>query len=233
MSTVYAQLTEGYSLQCPPSPESSSDSASSPTHSLPYAPSLPPTVSPRYRQYSLPDISQLRFSDGAVASNPYPQHTSRFSSSDRTVEPPVSDGAATSNPYPQHPTFGFSESDGTLVPLDVAESPVDGHASTPRASLHQAIAHPYARLYAKGEAKKRNRKIWSHTLEKTLFNSHELSTMGAPHRRTIYTASLEAHVDRLHAQLLALGLYPIPFSQLEPYRGLNSKTAKVSGWRAR
>lgn len=51
--------------------------------------------------------------------------------------------------------------------------------------------------------------------------------MGAPHRRTIYIASLEAHVDRLHAQLLSIGLYPIPFEKLEPYRGLNSKTAKV------
>lgn len=51
--------------------------------------------------------------------------------------------------------------------------------------------------------------------------------MGAPHRRTIYMASLEAHVDRLHAQLLSIGLYPIPFEKLEPYRGLNSKTAKV------
>ena len=51
--------------------------------------------------------------------------------------------------------------------------------------------------------------------------------MGAPHRRTIYIASLEAHVDRLHAQLLSIGLYPIPFDKLEPYRGLNSKTAKV------
>lgn len=51
--------------------------------------------------------------------------------------------------------------------------------------------------------------------------------MGAPHRRTIYIASLEAHIDRLHNQLLSIGLYPIPFERLEPYRGLNSKTAKV------
>lgn len=51
--------------------------------------------------------------------------------------------------------------------------------------------------------------------------------MGAPHRRTIYTASLEAHVDRLHEQLLGLSLFPVPFEKLEPYRGLNSKTAKV------
>lgn len=53
------------------------------------------------------------------------------------------------------------------------------------------------------------------------------STMGAPHRRTIYMASLEAHIDRLHNHLLSFGLYPVPFSRLEPYRGLNSKTAKV------
>lgn len=52
--------------------------------------------------------------------------------------------------------------------------------------------------------------------------------MGAPRRRTIYTASLEAHVDQLHAQLLEHGLYPLPFEKLEPFHGLNSKTAKVS-----
>lgn len=28
------------------------------------------------------------------------------------------------------------------------------------------------------------------------------STIGAPKRRKIYTASLEAHIDRLHAELL-------------------------------
>lgn len=51
--------------------------------------------------------------------------------------------------------------------------------------------------------------------------------MGAPHRRTIYTASLEAHVDRLHAQLISVGFYPVPFEKLDPFKGLNSKTAKV------
>lgn len=35
------------------------------------------------------------------------------------------------------------------------------------------IAHPYARLYAKKEGGKR-RKIWNHTLEKSLFNPFEL-----------------------------------------------------------
>jgi len=53
--------------------------------------------------------------------------------------------------------------------------------------------------------------------------------MGAPHRRTIYTASLEAHVDRLHSQLLSTGYFPIAFERLEPFRGLNSRTAKVVG----
>ncbi|KAF8168031.1 hypothetical protein B0H34DRAFT_792687 [Crassisporium funariophilum] len=87
------------------------------------------------------------------------------------------------------------------------------------------IAHPYARLFAKKDEVKR-RKIWNHALEKSLFDAYELSTLGAPNRRTIYIASLEAHVDRLHSQLLELGFFPIPFSELEPFKGLNSKTAK-------
>lgn len=54
------------------------------------------------------------------------------------------------------------------------------------------------------------------------------STIGAPQRRTIYTASMESHVDALHAQLLEYALYPVPLEKLEPYRGLHSKTAKVN-----
>ncbi|KAI0778539.1 hypothetical protein BD413DRAFT_466061 [Trametes elegans] len=94
-----------------------------------------------------------------------------------------------------------------------------------------SIAHPYARLYNKKHGAGKRRKMWNHALEKMLFTPQEISTMGAPHRRTIYTASLEAHVDRLHEQLLGLALFPVPFEKLEPYRGLNSKTAKsmVSG----
>ncbi|KAF8446004.1 hypothetical protein L210DRAFT_3392476 [Boletus edulis BED1] len=95
-----------------------------------------------------------------------------------------------------------------------------------RSASRITIAHPYARLYAKKDGSKR-RKIWNHVLEKQLFSPQELSTMGAPHRRTIYIASLEAHIDRIHNQLLTIGLYPIPFERLDPYRGLNSKTAKV------
>ncbi|KAG2023416.1 hypothetical protein CC2G_001072 [Coprinopsis cinerea AmutBmut pab1-1] len=87
------------------------------------------------------------------------------------------------------------------------------------------IAHPYARLVAKKDEVKR-RKIWNHALEKSIFTPYEISTLGAPHRRVIYMASLESHIDELHAQLLSIGYYPVPFSALEQFKGLNSKTAK-------
>ncbi|KAH8108957.1 hypothetical protein DFH11DRAFT_1630426 [Phellopilus nigrolimitatus] len=76
-----------------------------------------------------------------------------------------------------------------------------------------------------------SRRMWPHKLENVLFTPHEIATLGTPHRRTIYLASLEAHIDRLHSQLLGLGLYPIPVEELQPYKGLNCKTAKgmVSG----
>ena len=51
--------------------------------------------------------------------------------------------------------------------------------------------------------------------------------MGAPHRRTIYTASLEAHIDRLHEQLASCERPPATKEQLLPYHGLNVKTVKV------
>lgn len=51
--------------------------------------------------------------------------------------------------------------------------------------------------------------------------------MSAPNRRTIYTATLEHHIEQLHDQLLKLELFPVPMDDLEQYRGLNSKTAKV------
>jgi len=57
-------------------------------------------------------------------------------------------------------------------------------------------------------------------------------------------ASLEAHIDRLHAQLnewglfhflspylthpFSLGYTPVLDSELDPFKGLNSKTAKVN-----
>ncbi|KAI0675630.1 hypothetical protein C8Q78DRAFT_964209 [Trametes maxima] len=101
------------------------------------------------------------------------------------------------------------------------------YANADGLAVHNAIVHPYARLYSKKHAPgPKRRKMWNHALEKMLFTSHEISTMGAPHRRTIYTASLEAHIDLLHEQLLNLSLFPVAFEKLDPYRGLNSKTAK-------
>lgn len=133
--------------------------------------------------------------------------------------------------FPQEPAFIKSRLSESPVSTSFTDHSSDTssveHPS--RDNSHRAsrftIAHPYARLYAKKDGSKR-RKIWNHVLEKQLFSPQELSTMGAPHRRTIYIASLEAHIDRLHNQLLGIGLYPIPFQRLEPYRGLNSKTAK-------
>ena len=70
------------------------------------------------------------------------------------------------------------------------------------------------------------------------------STLAVPHRRAIYLASLEAHIDRLHSQvsinvlhliakslntcqLFSLKLYPIDTQVLSSYKGLNCKAAKV------
>lgn len=102
-------------------------------------------------------------------------------------------------------------------------------SSTAQASSRAPLAHPYARIYARKAAdpSAKRRKMWNHALEKSLFTPEEIATLGAPNRRAIYIASLEKHVDELHAQLIELGLYPVPFEALEPYTGLNSKTAKV------
>lgn len=76
----------------------------------------------------------------------------------------------------------------------------------------------------------KRRKMWVHALEKNVFTPEEIASLPAPIRRTIYTSSLEAHIDKLHNQLLTIGLWPIPFEKLDPYHGLNSKTAKVSSF---
>ncbi|KIP12442.1 hypothetical protein PHLGIDRAFT_38524, partial [Phlebiopsis gigantea 11061_1 CR5-6] len=103
-------------------------------------------------------------------------------------------------------------------------SPTDESA----ASSSTRLAHPYARIYAKKAAapSAKRRKMWNHALEKSLFTPEEIANMGAPNRRAIYTASLEHHIDRLHAQMLVLGIYPVPLKALDQYRGMNSKTAK-------
>jgi hypothetical protein len=78
-----------------------------------------------------------------------------FSSSSTTTPPPFYPGDQPP-PYNRFPTHDF----------DTKHSHV-GLAS------RVTIAHPYARLYAKKEGAKR-RKIWNHTLEKSLFSPHEL-----------------------------------------------------------
>lgn len=107
----------------------------------------------------------------------------------------------------------------------IEDSSSEGSAS-PASS--RALAHPYARIYAKRDSPPtKRRKMWNHALEKSLFTADELANLRAPLRRTVYIASLEAHIDGLHNQLLELQLYPVPFEALDAYHGLNSKTAKV------
>lgn len=77
--------------------------------------------------------------------------------------------ANNTNPYPQPPSYRFPESNHTT-----ADNSCTDTSRNPKVQSHTNIAHPYARLYAKNDSKKRHRKIWNHTLEKALFNSHEL-----------------------------------------------------------
>lgn len=46
---------------------------------------------------------------------------------------------------------------------------------------HSALAHPYARIFAKKGTPKRHRKIWNHALEKSLFSAHELYVFRLSH----------------------------------------------------
>ncbi|KZT05932.1 uncharacterized protein LAESUDRAFT_759823 [Laetiporus sulphureus 93-53] len=100
-----------------------------------------------------------------------------------------------------------------------------GPQGSPTGGSRLDLAHPYARLPTNKDGTKR-RRMWNHLLEKSIFTPQEISTMTAPHRRTIYTASLEAHIDQLHTQLLGYALFPVPFEKLERFRGLNFRTAK-------
>jgi hypothetical protein len=51
--------------------------------------------------------------------------------------------------------------------------------------------------------------------------------MRAAQRRRIYISSLEAHIDKLHNQLIGIGLYPVPYSSLAPYKGMSTTAAKA------
>ncbi|KIK05043.1 hypothetical protein K443DRAFT_92069 [Laccaria amethystina LaAM-08-1] len=131
---------------------------------------------------------------------------------------------------------GNSHSDSLISTADFNSSTASSADSSPlpigtrigtgttRSPSRFHVAHPYARLVAKKDDKRR--KIWNHVLEKSVFTPFEISTLGAQQRRGVYIGSLEAHIDTLHAQLLEIGFYPVPFHDLDPFKGLNSKTAK-------
>jgi hypothetical protein len=59
------------------------------------------------------------------------------------------------------------------VQLAISGSPRRSGRSSNRHHLQQRIPHPYARLFAKKDQVKR-RKIWNHTLEKSIFTPYEL-----------------------------------------------------------
>ncbi|KAI0002019.1 hypothetical protein BJV77DRAFT_970726 [Russula vinacea] len=143
------------------------------------------------------------------------------------TQPHSFDSALLQQTSPSPTTSDFSEVSVSSPPTGRTSqfSGVSTSCSS-RSPSQIVIAHPYARLYAKKNATgAKRRKIWNHALEKSVFSAHEIDD-GSPHRRTIYIATLEAHIDCLHAQLLAIGLYPVPFDRLEPFKGLNCKTAK-------
>ncbi|KAI1793907.1 hypothetical protein LXA43DRAFT_181553 [Ganoderma leucocontextum] len=121
------------------------------------------------------------------------------------------------SPYTFPPTSSFGGSPSGSGPSSGAQSRRQARRLSEPAVLDGSglvvrgqIAHPYARLYSKKNGAGKRRKMWNHALEKMLFSPQEISNMGAPHRRTIYTASLEAHVDRLHDQLASHSLAPVP-----------------------
>ncbi|KAI5124596.1 hypothetical protein M0805_004208 [Coniferiporia weirii] len=131
---------------------------------------------------------------------------------------------------------GAAEGNGFDLALPSPASPIDCHSpvdAQSQSQTHDAFnskstpdLESLMNIDRSDMKKRGSRRIWTHALEKYLFTPHEIATLGTPHRRTIYLASLEAHIDRLHSQLLGLGLYPIPVDELQPYKGLNCKTAK-------
>ncbi|KAF5313201.1 hypothetical protein D9619_003237 [Psilocybe cf. subviscida] len=163
-----------------------------------------------------------------------------------------------------NPALHCSIPEGLLLMPDSGTISGPGPERHPKSGLarlfdkNPQLAHPYARLSEKHKDNKR-RKIWSHTLEKNFFTPEEITPVFArsavtsaypialssplflfnirncaPHRRPTYIASLEAHIDRVHAKLVEGEWYPVPYSDLDPFKGLNSKTAKIRtyGWEA-
>ncbi|KAI0094732.1 hypothetical protein BDY19DRAFT_914273 [Irpex rosettiformis] len=108
-----------------------------------------------------------------------------------------------------------SSSSSRIVPTRICSS-----------KKREGSPHPDTASKPTSPSTTKRRKMWVHTLEKNVFSTDEIASLTAPARRTIYTASLESHIDKLHNELLRIGRFPASPEQLEPYHGLNSKTAK-------
>ncbi|KAA1468228.1 hypothetical protein DENSPDRAFT_383194 [Dentipellis sp. KUC8613] len=176
------------------------------------------------RPVSSPHIYTLSIRRSAIHSSSY------LPPMDNSALPSIITTTSPYSPYPRDsPTTSESSFDSPVqaFPGTFLQQSLLPPASPTLPSHQSKVAHmhPYARLASKKDGSKR-RKIWNHALEKSIFTSQELSTMGAPSRRTIYIATLEAHIDQLHAQLYDMNFYPVPLKKLEPFTGLNCKTAK-------
>ncbi|KAJ3911447.1 hypothetical protein F5877DRAFT_85950 [Lentinula edodes] len=64
-----------------------------------------------------------------------------------------------------------------------------------------------------------NLKIWIKTLTESLFNPVELATSDEKRREAIYPTSLEAHIEKLHAQCLRLNNWPASPNALALLKG--------------
>lgn len=148
-------------LQYPPLPayQATSYQGEPPSYSTLSAPAHitqypPPTLHPVSFESPLAAYSQLHRPNQYSTPNQY--HESK------RHEYPISD----QHPMPKGPHQTSS-----------AHHQVMGHHARPRSHSRESaprvdIAHPYARLYAKKEEKRR--KIWNHALEKSLFTPYEL-----------------------------------------------------------
>ncbi|KAJ7786392.1 hypothetical protein B0H16DRAFT_29595 [Mycena metata] len=138
----------------------------------------------------------------------------------------MSDPAASNSPSTELITVSLSEWSG----------PDRAAAATTRTQTgryYHPYGHPNAKAQQQGPTAPNNPKIprrvvWTHALEKPLFSGLELTTLGVTQRRPIYVASLEAHIDRMHTQLLSLGsvYYPVVLPELDSFIGLSSTRAK-------
>ncbi|KAJ6519896.1 hypothetical protein C8R45DRAFT_39956 [Mycena sanguinolenta] len=125
----------------------------------------------------------------------------------------------------------FSASDSAST-CSEPRTPMSASSGAGRGSPSTGRYKPYERANGKKRktTPKSSRKIWSHAFEKSLFNVMELTNMGVTHRRPIYVASLEAHIDRLHIQLRGLGMQFFPVTSEElgsaQLKGLHATTCK-------